>query len=195
MRVHRLLAAAALAIFAGTLLVVDPALAHNELRRATPAKGARLGTVPAQVVLEFAERLDSRYTAIAVTAPGGAPAVAGKPQVAGARATQPLAPSLGTGAYTVSYRVVSVDGHPVQGTFTFTVAAAAPATSARATSTAPSNGAVPAPDVTPTVSGTAPLPSRPGTAGPSMGWAVLAGLVLAGTAGLLWWQRRARPTP
>lgn len=96
-----------------------------------PAKGARLGAAPQQVDLVFAERLDPKFTTIAVTAPGDTAAVAGAPAVSGTRATQTLQPGLPAGEYTVAYRVVSVDGHPVQGSFTFTVTAA-PAASAPA---------------------------------------------------------------
>ncbi len=73
------------------------------------------------MVLTFAERPDERFVKIAATGPGGTNVVAGPPRVSGTSVTQPLIPG-GPGLYTVVYRVVSADGHPVQGSMTFTSA-------------------------------------------------------------------------
>jgi hypothetical protein len=57
----------------------------------------------------------------------------GTPQVLDSTVTEHLAPVVTDGAYTLAYRVVSADGHPVEKTFGFTLtgtgraAAAAPA--------------------------------------------------------------------
>jgi hypothetical protein len=55
-----------------------------------------------------------------VTGPDGSRATSGKPRVDAATVRQPLATGP-AGDYTVAYRVVSEDGHPVTGELTFTV--------------------------------------------------------------------------
>ena len=135
MRVFRPLAVIAVACATGLLVAPVPAWAHNELRAANPAKGARLATAPVEVVLDFAERLDPRFTTVAVTSKSGAAVTAGKPQINGVRAIQQLNQPLDAGDYTVAYRVVSVDGHPVSGSLTFTVTAPPPSTAPPSPST------------------------------------------------------------
>ncbi|WP_435585963.1 copper resistance CopC family protein [Micromonospora aurantiaca (nom. illeg.)] len=138
--------AATLCVGAAALLApASPAYAHNALRASTPAQDDRLPSPPTQVELVFAERLDPQFTTIAVTRQD-TPVTTGKPTVAGTRATQPLTGGLAAGGYTVAYRVVSVDGHPVQGSYTFTVTAPAetaatpPASSAPPATATPSSG-------------------------------------------------------
>ncbi|MEV4754447.1 copper resistance CopC family protein [Micromonospora sp. NPDC049559] len=59
---------------------------------------------------------------IVVTDPARRPVAAGAPAVTGTRGTVALGRLPGNGTYTVAYRVVSVDGHPVQGSYPFTLA-------------------------------------------------------------------------
>ncbi|MFK3983253.1 copper resistance protein CopC [Micromonospora sp. NPDC050397] len=149
MRVFRRVAVFAVTGALALMVAPAPAQAHNELRASNPAKGAKLASAPAEVTLDFAERLDPRFTTVAVTDAAGKAVVDGKPQVDGVRAVQRLRPALDAGAYTVAYRVVSVDGHPVRGSHTFTVTA--PPTTAPATPAAPpSPTAAPTSDVPPT---------------------------------------------
>ncbi len=53
---------------------------------------------------------------------------------------QALAPGAPAGAYTVSWRVTSADGHPISDTFTFTARAASTATAAPSASAAGASG-------------------------------------------------------
>jgi len=83
-----------------------------------------------------------------VIGPDGAAYQDGSPTVAGTAisvAVRPLGPA---GRYTVGYRVVSSDGHPIQGSlgFTLTTAGAASATTGPSASSAPSTAAQPAAD-------------------------------------------------
>ncbi|KAB1102874.1 copper resistance protein CopC [Micromonospora aurantiaca] len=179
--------AAALCVATALLVPATPAWAHNALRDSTPAANARLAAAPQQIELIFVERLDPRFTTIAVTAPGDVAAVAGKPAVSGTRATQPLKSDLPAGRYTVAYRVVSVDGHPVQSSYTFTVTASA---SPLAASAPPASALTTPPSVPAT---TAASSAAAADGAPSMGVglvAVLLALVAAG-AGLLLWRKRA----
>ncbi|MBC9002315.1 copper resistance CopC family protein [Micromonospora aurantiaca (nom. illeg.)] len=197
-RPHRLVlpirVAAALCALAALLVPATPAWAHNALRESTPAANASVAAAPRQIDLIFAERLDPRFTTIAVTAPGDVPAVAGKPSVSGARATAPLKSDLPAGRYTVAYRVVSVDGHPVQDSYTFTVtdAAATPAASAPASSAPTTPPSSPA-----TTAGASTTAVADADAGdePAVGAGLVAVLLVLGAAGvglLLWRMRAAR---
>lgn len=101
-----------------------PAWAHNELTTSTPTDGAHLATPPGQVVLTFAQGLDQRYTQIVVTDTHREPMPAKPPTVSGTSAILDIEGDLPDDVYTVAYRVVSPDGHPVQGALTFSVGAA-----------------------------------------------------------------------
>ncbi|MDG4827460.1 copper resistance protein CopC [Asanoa sp. WMMD1127] len=121
----------------GVLAPAAPAWAHNELTASAPADGARLAAPPRQVVLTFAQRLDQRYTQIVVTDGHREPMPARQPTVSGTSATLDLEGDLPDGGYTVAYRVVSPDGHPVQGALTFSVGPATAAASPGAPIAAP----------------------------------------------------------
>jgi len=94
----------------------------------TPAAGEELDSAPESVVLVFSEELNPDLVTITVTESTGFSLADGPPQISGAEVVQPLIPA--SGEYTVAYRVVSADGHPIQGTVTFTVTAPAPEPSA-----------------------------------------------------------------
>ncbi|MEO3779495.1 copper resistance CopC family protein [Micromonospora sp. B11E3] len=161
-----------------------PVWAHNALRESTPAQGGRLASAPERVELVFAERLDATFTTVAVTAEGGAPVTAGKPTVTGVRATQPLAGGLAAGTYTVAYRVVSVDGHPVQGSYDFTVTAAPTGTASSSPSSAPTGDA-------PSAAAAPSLAAADGRGG-GVSLAVVGALVAAVLAGGVLVLRRVR---
>ena len=123
---------------AGTLLVgaaaALPASAHAELESTNPADGSSLTAPPAEVTLTFGETLVPETVNVAISNEMG-PLQGIAPTTEGSTVTVPWPAEVGEGAYTVAYRVVSEDGHPVEGTFAFTVAgssAAAPAASATA---------------------------------------------------------------
>ncbi|BCY11235.1 copper resistance CopC family protein [Actinoplanes sp. L3-i22] len=99
-----------------------PAWAHTQLLTADPAKGAVLAAAPATVTLRFSQRLNPDYTTIVVSDTARQPIPAAAPVIAGDAGTITLGRPLGNGAYTVAYRVVSTDGHTVQGSYPFTVA-------------------------------------------------------------------------
>ncbi|GIF77240.1 copper resistance CopC family protein [Asanoa siamensis] len=158
-----------LVTFAVVVLPAAPAWAHNELTSSAPADGARLATAPGQVVLTFTQRLDQRYTQIVVTDGHRAPMPAQPPTVSGTSAILDLDGDLPDGGYTVAYRVVSPDGHPVQGALRFSVGTATAAT--------------------------APSPSA-ASAGQSRSGlpiaALIAGAALAVAGGWAFWRHRAR---
>ena len=67
--------------------------------------------------------MTQKYAKVAVTGPDGDSAAAGGVEVQGRTVTLPLDAGSPPGRYTVGYRVVSADGHPVAGSYTFTVRA------------------------------------------------------------------------
>ncbi|GAA4914863.1 ATP-binding cassette subfamily C protein/ATP-binding cassette subfamily C protein CydC [Stackebrandtia albiflava] len=117
----RNLAAVAVAAVAVLAFAPGTASAHAGLISSDPEDGARLPEPPAQVVLEFSEEVDAPSTQLALVAPGGDTVPLPDPSVEGDTITQPV--TIDTpGTYTFSYRLVSQDGHPVEGSIEFDVA-------------------------------------------------------------------------
>ncbi|MFF7166869.1 copper resistance protein CopC [Streptomyces sp. NPDC008086] len=99
------------------------AAAHTELDTSSPGAQATLAGLPPNATLTFSDSMTQKYAKVAVTGPDGKSAAAGDPQVDGKTVTLPLDTGSPAGRYTVGYRVVSADGHPVSGSYTFTVKA------------------------------------------------------------------------
>jgi copper transport protein len=110
----------------GALLFLDvltarPASAHASVVTTTPADGARLDTVPAQVTLEFNEAVSLGAGYARVLDGDGDRVDTGAAEVRDGVVTVPLRPDLPEASYVVTYRVVSADSHPVSGAFSFVV--------------------------------------------------------------------------
>jgi len=138
------------AAMAGLVLAVaSPALAHNTLVEALPAKDASLSAPPAEIKLRFLSALKAD-TKLTVTGPDSASAI-GAVKIDGKFLSAPFT-ATGGGLYTVTYELVSDDGHPVKNSYTFTLAAPPPPTAepVRATeaptSSAPTTQAAAAPE-------------------------------------------------
>jgi methionine-rich copper-binding protein CopC len=117
-----LIVAAVTFLLGGLVLLGAPsALAHTVLLTAVPANGATLTASPSQIVLTYDEPVQASTLQMAVTASSGATVSQDKPSVVGTVVTQPLPPDLPNDTYTLAYRLVSVDGHPVSNAITFTV--------------------------------------------------------------------------
>jgi methionine-rich copper-binding protein CopC len=97
-----------------------PAAAHAHLVRAVPGDGATVTTAPARVRLVFDENVRTS-AALVVTGPSGTRVEQGRVQVLDNTASVRVH-VMAAGRYTVAFRVVSVDGHPVsaQTSFRFT---------------------------------------------------------------------------
>lgn len=113
-----------------------PARAHDQLLGSDPADGAILDTPPGAITLTFSAEILPVAPTVRVQDAAGAVVVDADPFVAGAVVTQPM-PTVPPGAYTVTWRVVSTDGHPIEGTFAFTVASAADASPSATIATSP----------------------------------------------------------
>lgn len=98
------------------------ASAHAYLRSTDPADGSTVPSVPATVSLEFNETIQNFAPALVVTGPDGK-TYNGAATVLGNTVSTPVMPGGPSGAWTMAYRVVSADGHPVSAELHFTVAA------------------------------------------------------------------------
>jgi copper transport protein len=119
---RRLLLIVALA----ALAVPAKAFAHATLLDPSPEYRERLAAGPAAVVLRFDQAVTAFPDSIAVRSGGGR--VLSDDAVGAADARVVLVPvrSLPRGAYTVRWHVLSSDGHPISGVYTFGVRVAAP---------------------------------------------------------------------
>ncbi|MDN3240861.1 copper resistance CopC/CopD family protein [Glycomyces tritici] len=125
------LAAALLGVFFGALWA-SGAWAHATATKTTPASGALLEAPPSEVVVEFNEPVTPVDAATGVVAPDGDRADTGVTQNAEETTLTIAVDADQEGTYLVGYRVVSHDGHPVSGTFTYSVGAESEAPSAEA---------------------------------------------------------------
>jgi copper resistance protein C len=162
---------ALLIAFATLAFTATPAQAHDQLRSTNPADGAVLDVAPATIDLTYSSEILPVAPAVVLRDATGADLGSAEPTVAGELVSLPWpaqAPAEGT--FTVVWRVVSGDGHPIQGSFAFTVGQ----------TSAPAPAAVP------------PAP-EPGSAVPSVvAGAALTALLLTV---LLLLRRRAGSTP
>jgi copper resistance protein C len=114
------------ALLVPVALIGPPAAhAHAFLDHASPAVGSTLQRAPATISIWFTQELEPAFSTVEVRDQSGSRVDAGDAQVDARDATllhatlKPLPP----GTYKVAWRVVSVDTHPTDGTFTFRVAA------------------------------------------------------------------------
>jgi methionine-rich copper-binding protein CopC len=105
------------------LVAMTPGLAsaHSVLLGTAPADTAVVTTVIGEVTLTFNETVHAQFSTVVVTGPGDVTYSDGPLRVLDAVVHQSVFP-LRSGGYRVAWRVVSADGHPVSGTFGFTVA-------------------------------------------------------------------------
>lgn len=119
------LAAFLFAVCAGLLLSAPPAAAHDELTGSVPADGAVVDAAPEAVELTFSNTPAAIGSEVRVLAEDGTNWADGDVRILDNTATQRLRDGAPAGVYTVQWRVVSSDAHPIEGTFGFTAGAAA----------------------------------------------------------------------
>ena len=158
------------------LLPAAPAAAHTALVGSQPSAGGALTAGATQVSLSFSGRVRAELSTVVVTGPDGADHARGPLVVRGAEVVQPLAGPLPAGDWTLLYRVVAADGHPLTGAVPFTVSATA---STRSTPTPSGPAASPA--------APAPEPAAPGSSaaatGGSSSWVLGGALAVAVVGG------------
>lgn len=119
-------AVAALGLVATLMLLLGlapAASAHDYLVSSTPEQGAQVDSPPTEVALGFNTSVGQQFAQVAVVDTDGTTYQVGAPVVEGPTVTQQVSGLARGREYTISYRVVSSDGHPIGGTVEFAVAA------------------------------------------------------------------------
>ncbi|HSA53624.1 MAG TPA: copper resistance protein CopC, partial [Yinghuangia sp.] len=101
-----------------------PASAHANLVSTTPAAGSTVPAAPATITLRYSEGVETGLGSIKVLDPNGKRVDTGSPDhgIGGPSTVRvKLESGLGPGTYTVAWRVVSEDSHPIAGAFTFNI--------------------------------------------------------------------------
>ena len=109
----------------GAVTLASPAAAwaHAVLLRAAPSPSAVVNVSPTQVKLTYSEAVEPRFAIVSVTDAAGGLQTAGSPRRSPANPDELDIPlhHLAEGWYLVYWRVISADGHPVRGAYTFAV--------------------------------------------------------------------------
>ncbi|MGH2845998.1 MAG: copper resistance CopC/CopD family protein, partial [Thermoleophilaceae bacterium] len=116
------------AVVALALLLVVPASAsaHAVLEGSNPERAVQVESAPERVTLRFNEPVEVAFGSVRAYDARGERVDSGSAEHPAGRADEVaigLRGGLDDGIYTVTYRVVSADSHPVAGGFTFTVGA------------------------------------------------------------------------
>lgn len=170
------LRAGAMAAVLGAALLIGagPASAHSYLVSSTPPDGTSLTNGPTRVTLTFNEQLQTSFDSLSVVGPDGNRWSTGDTKVQGANVSIALTELGPVGKYTIAYRVVSADSHPVAGTVNFVLTTAGHGTPGPKAGAAQSSGA-----------------SGPSGGGVSA-WPFIVGAVVVVGAGLVFALRRRR---
>ncbi|MEV0649821.1 copper resistance protein CopC [Phytomonospora sp. NPDC050363] len=120
---RRVLFFALVTVLAGlsAALFAAPAYAHATVVSTTPQANATVDTQPVEVTVVFSEPVSPVDSQTWIVAPDGSRANSGEAVVRGSTLAYPLREGLPNGTYLVGYRVISADGHPIPGGFTFSI--------------------------------------------------------------------------
>jgi methionine-rich copper-binding protein CopC len=126
----------------GLFALAGTASAHNTLVSSTPSADASLDAGPRTVVLTFDQPVQEGegLNSVAVTGPDGKEWQGGSAKVDSNVVSAPLRELGPKGTYTIGYRIVSADGHPVSGKVTFTLTTAGDGTPAAASANLSTSG-------------------------------------------------------
>jgi copper transport protein len=116
-----------LVAFAGMAVVAAAApaaaSAHAALLRTSPVASVITNSAPGRVLLTYSEAVEPRFAIVSVTDAAGHQVTTGPPSRSATDPDTLVAPlaRIPSGWYLVYWRVISADGHPVRGAFTFAV--------------------------------------------------------------------------
>jgi copper resistance protein C len=184
---------------AALVLGAAPASAHTDLVQGAPGPGAAVDTAVGDLSLTFSSSLVAEGTQIVVRDPRGVDHAV-RPSTLGPQTRVQLAPMTRAGTYSVVYRAVAGDGHPVTGRYSFEVT---PDGAAAARTDSASSPAEPAADSAASSAGEppggadvaeAPLESAAGAGSSTTRW-LIGGLGATSFAALLVAGARRRPAP
>ncbi|MFC4530549.1 copper resistance CopC family protein [Sphaerisporangium dianthi] len=177
-----------LCVSAASLWLAAPsALAHDSLKSSSPAKNALVSKLD-QIELEFSASVS--FPAVILHDAAGRRFESGRPRTDGPKVFQKVAGPLPSGDYVVAWRIVSSDGHPVEGEIPFTVRASGEAAGTRASAAPARPAASAAASAPPPVSTSEDETSAAGV--PPWIWAALGLLVVVAAAAVLTGRRTSR---
>ncbi|WP_062986547.1 copper resistance CopC family protein [Nocardia salmonicida] len=144
----------------GLALMASPAQAHSKLDISVPAAGATVNTPLTLIELTFNQQIGTEFATVGLTDSSGTSWAAQVSKVEGKTVRVAVSPTMPPQQYTVAYRVVSDDGHPITGSyeFTYTAVSTAPTDAKQNAPSAPSPAAVGEPPATSSSSGGLPWP-------------------------------------
>jgi methionine-rich copper-binding protein CopC len=118
-RIPALLGGAVIVLIVG---VTAAASAHSFPEQETPPAGATLTEPPTQVTIKYDAPIEKLFASLEVLNSAGQNETVGKPEVSpdGWNLSVPVN-KLPPGEYTVQWRVVCIDTHHTQGSYSFTV--------------------------------------------------------------------------
>lgn len=122
--VYSVVQAAVLGLWLCLMLFGGPsaASAHAELERTTPEPNTKYEQSPNEVSLAFNEAIEAKVGSLEVLDDKSKKVTDADPKASADHKSISLAlPKLGEGVYTVSYAIISADGHPVSGSYVFVV--------------------------------------------------------------------------
>lgn len=152
-----------LCLLAATMLSgAIPASAHDVAESSSPAQGATVPTPPEQVSITFNNNPLALGSQIRVNDGAGTNWAEGDVEIVDNVASQKLKEGAPAGIFTVVWRVVSSDSHPIEGSFTFT------ATSGATGTETPGAGSTPAASLPSATQGAVPTlgTAQPGVTSP-----------------------------
>jgi methionine-rich copper-binding protein CopC len=112
-----------LAALVASATIPATASAHAFLKTATPSVGGTVATPPKQLVIDYTEGVEPKFSSVVVVNAAGARMNAGPLKTAPGNDAELLVPlkPLSAGTYKVTWHVTSTDTHKTQGSYTFTV--------------------------------------------------------------------------
>jgi copper transport protein len=113
-----------LGVASGLLVAPSVASAHAYLIKTVPAASVVLSAPPPNVQLTYDEAVEPRFAIVSVTNPQGQQETTAPVSRSAANPDTlvvPVRPHLPEGWYLIYWRAISVDGHPVQGAFTYAI--------------------------------------------------------------------------
>ena len=123
------LAATTAMLFLLSVLMAPTASTHADLQVSTPEDGESLEIAPEEIRLTFSEELFEELVEISILDAAGdlySTIEVEQTPPPGTDVIFPWPTQAPPGEYSIAYRVVSADGHPVTGTISFSYAATAP---------------------------------------------------------------------
>ncbi|MCZ9882230.1 copper resistance CopC family protein [Arthrobacter sp. B2a2-09] len=167
-------------LFSAALFSAAPAFAHDVAESMSPANGSTVASVPDSVSITFNNRPLLLGSQIQVNDASGQNWADGSVEIVDTVVSQKLRPGAPAGAFTVIWRVVSSDSHPIEGTFTFTAKTGSTTAGSGSASTAPS---VEVPTAGTAAPGSTATPEKVPDASQPFPWSIVVFAVVA--AGLL----------